>query len=379
MVGSVGLVGNLAAIVVLSHPDMKSTFHQSLITLAVFEIMFLILIICDHAVVIQSDMYVVMFPHFLYPLKNILMTCESYLLMSIALERLLAVVRPIWYRNARLRLSGWWHAAVFILPTVILSVSLNVPKFFELELVYINVTDSTNITRQVRDFEVTPLRLDADYILYYIHWTRSLGTGVLPIVFLLVTNTSIYLSLRRQRAPSISCTERHDSAVTLFSTRKFSVFSELWRSSNETREMNILMLTEEQILQNSRALAHSAITLTAIVMMYIFCNIPRLVLNVAEYLYQSQLYQDYDQCSCVRNKVWIEITIRLNHLLLTINSSANFLIYWSVGKKFQSTLVCQARGILSRIKRALPCNNNTHHQEAEERMERDHISSNQPH
>ena len=380
VVGSVGLVGNLAAIVVLSHPDMKSTFHQSLITLAVFEIMFLILIICDHAVDIQSEVYVVMFPHLLYPLKNILMTCESYLLMSIALERLLAVVRPIWYRNARLRLSGWWHAAVFILPTVILSVSLNVPKFFELELVYVNVTDTTNTTRQVMDFAVTPLRLDPDYILYYIHWTRSLGTGVLPIVFLLVTNTSIYLSLRRQRAPSISSsTERHDSAVTLFSTRKFSVFSELWRSSNETREINILVMTEEQILQNSRALAHSAITLTAIVMMYIFCNIPRLVLNVAEYLYQSQLYQDYDQCSCVRNKVWIEITIRLNHLLLTINSSANFLIYWSVGKKFQSTLVCQARGILWRIKRALDCNNNTHDQEGEERMERDHISLTQPH
>ena len=47
VVGSVGLVGNLAAIVVLSHPDMKSTFHQSLITLAVFEILLLILLICD--------------------------------------------------------------------------------------------------------------------------------------------------------------------------------------------------------------------------------------------------------------------------------------------------------------------------------------------
>ena len=42
LVGSVGLLGILAAIVVLSHPDMKSTFHQSLITLAVFEILFLL-------------------------------------------------------------------------------------------------------------------------------------------------------------------------------------------------------------------------------------------------------------------------------------------------------------------------------------------------
>ena len=94
VVGSVGLVGNLAAIVVLSHPDMKNTFNQSLITLAVFEILFLILLICDHANGIWSKLHIVMFPYFLYPLRNILLSCESYLLMSISLERLIAVVRP---------------------------------------------------------------------------------------------------------------------------------------------------------------------------------------------------------------------------------------------------------------------------------------------
>ena len=135
VVGSVGLLGNLAAIVVLSHPDMKSTFHQSLISLAIFEILFLILLICDHAMDIGSELYIVMFPYFLFPLKNIMMSCESYLLMSIALERLIAVVRPLWYRNARLRLSSWYHASVFILPTVIISVSLNIPQFLVLKVV----------------------------------------------------------------------------------------------------------------------------------------------------------------------------------------------------------------------------------------------------
>ena len=311
VVGTVGLLGNLAAIIVLSHPDMKSTFHQSLITLAVFEIMFLLLVICDHALDISSQFYILMFPYFLYPMENILLSCESYLLMSIALERLIAVVRPIWYRTTRLRLSGWKHAAVFILPTLLLSISFNIPKFFELELVYTNVTDSSNTVREVRDFEVTSLRLDSDYILYYIHLTRSLCTGVLPIVFLLVTNTCIYLSLRRQRAsppPSLS-EERHNSVATLRSNRKFSVFSDLLGSTSDQREISIL-LSEEQISQNNKALSHSALTLTAIVIMYILCNIPRLVLNMAEYLYQSQLYEDYDKCGCVKNKVWIEITVR---------------------------------------------------------------------
>ena len=175
-----------------------------------------------------------------------------------------------------------------------MSVSLNIPRFFELQLVYVNMTDNNNITREVWDLYPTPLRLNPDYIHYYIHWTRSLGTGLLPILFLLGTNTSIYLCLRRQ---------------------------------------------------NRRCLSHSARTLTAIVMMYAVCNIPRLLLNLAEYLYQSQLYGDYSECGCVSTVLWMEVTMSLSHLLLAINSSANFLIYWSVGERFKATLARQVRGI----------------------------------
>ena len=212
VVGSVGLVGNLAAMVVLSQPDMKSTFHHSLITLAVFEILFLILVISDRGARIWYDFYILMLPYFLHPLTNILMSCESFLLVSIALERLIAVVRPLWYRTARLRLSSWYHALVFILPTLVISVSFNIPRFFEMELVYYNMTVSVNVTKEIRFFDATPLRLEPDYIKYYIFWTRSLGTGLLPILFLLVINTSIYLSLKRQRPTNTSSTS--DNIIT---------------------------------------------------------------------------------------------------------------------------------------------------------------------
>ena len=74
---------------------MKSTFHQSLVSLAAVEILFLVLIILDHSLGLESPVYIALFPHLLNPLKNILMTCETYIIMSIALERLLAVCRPI--------------------------------------------------------------------------------------------------------------------------------------------------------------------------------------------------------------------------------------------------------------------------------------------
>ena len=78
---------------------MITTFHQSLICLAVIEIVFLLLVILDHSLGFSSPLYIALFPHLINPLKNIMMSCETFLIMSIALERLLAVCRPIHYRQ----------------------------------------------------------------------------------------------------------------------------------------------------------------------------------------------------------------------------------------------------------------------------------------
>ena len=44
VVGSLGVIGNMTAIFVLRRPEMKSTFHHSLVTLAVLDIVFIMLI-----------------------------------------------------------------------------------------------------------------------------------------------------------------------------------------------------------------------------------------------------------------------------------------------------------------------------------------------
>ena len=47
VVGVVGVIGNLGAILILMRPEMKSTFHHSLITLAIVDIIFVITLIVD--------------------------------------------------------------------------------------------------------------------------------------------------------------------------------------------------------------------------------------------------------------------------------------------------------------------------------------------
>ena len=46
------------------------------------------------------------------------------------------------------------------------------------------------------DYNITKIRQDPDYIFYYLHWTRLITTGVIPFVYLLVTNLLIWRTIR---------------------------------------------------------------------------------------------------------------------------------------------------------------------------------------
>ena len=62
----------------------------------------------------------------------------------------------------------------YFLPSMIGSVLLNIPKFLEATLVPMTVVNhEDNVSTEIIIYNVTSLRLDPDYMYYYIHWTRS--------------------------------------------------------------------------------------------------------------------------------------------------------------------------------------------------------------
>ena len=213
--------------------------------------------------------------------------------MSIATERFLAVVRQ----------SSGVHMITFILPSMLFSILINIPKFFETELVHQYLTDEANNTYQVMEIEITSLRQDPDYIYYYIYWTRLLCTGVIPFIFLSSMNILIYFYVRKKIPSSSICSQNSHSDM-------------------------------EHITNVRKNTSNAAGTLTAIVLMYLICNTPRLVLNIAEYILYPDIY-DFDSCGCSLPPTWLVILCGISHLLLTINSSINFLIYFSFGKSFK--------------------------------------------
>ena len=89
----------------------------------------------------------------------------------------------------------------------------------------------------------------------------------------------------------------------------------------------------------------STLTLTLIILLYLFCNLPRLALNLVEYLLMPEIYQ-LDMCGCYLAPWWLSSLIRGSHLLLTFNSSVNFLIYVSVCKRFKKVFNIRSKQLM---------------------------------
>jgi hypothetical protein len=95
-------------------------------------------------------------------------------------------------------------------------------------------------------------------------------------------------------------------------------------------------ITLDQNNFHTKRIGSSAVTLIAIVLVYVVLNMPRLILNLAEYFLFSTIHNT--SCPCDQTPTWITVLARISHLFLAINSSINFLIYYSIGRKFKDTL-----------------------------------------
>lgn len=110
---TLGVCANILAISVFCNKSFKSNFNNLLIALAVFDLLFLVLCITEsvrrtfedrvanasHLTGLVTQVHHHLFPHFLYPLQNILLTCSIFMTISISIERYLAIFHPIAYRK----------------------------------------------------------------------------------------------------------------------------------------------------------------------------------------------------------------------------------------------------------------------------------------
>jgi len=302
-----GTFANIGAILIFCKKSFKSNFNNLLIALAVTDLLFLLLRLIEaiskifqelhsdsnHWLVIWSfESYNHLIPYFLYPFGNIFLSLSIFMTVSISIERYLAIYFPLVYRNR----SSTWNLLFHILPVLSLAVIINIPKFLECRIDYY-LDEEKNLTKSF--ITVTEMRMDKDYVLYYLNVTRLIFLGLAPLSFLTVLNVRVYSAIQRN-------------------------------SNLRQRSYSIILLL--------------------IVSVFIICQLPRMIFNIYEVLILDELDEHRPP------PLWsFYFLIFSNDICPIVNATVNFFIYFFIAKKFRAAffniLLCKkdpAPGIVSK-------------------------------
>ena len=110
-----------------------------------------------HEFIVEAHIHLI--PYFLYPLHNIVLSASIFMTVSISIERYMAIFSPLTYRNrfsisCVLKHLDWagvdirsssWNLVFHVLPVLVVSVLINIPKFFESEVSQTENISMTNV------------------------------------------------------------------------------------------------------------------------------------------------------------------------------------------------------------------------------------------
>ena len=139
-----------------------------------------------------------MFVYGLYQLQHIAFTCSVYQTIVLAFQRYLAISRPIEYYVDNSVVSagnGPTGRSIlrYMVPVMLFSILFNLPKFFEIDLEEYEFYDTnTNATKMNLHLKPSKLRLDDNYVFYYVNLARFVVSGLLPLVTLTYLHVAIY-------------------------------------------------------------------------------------------------------------------------------------------------------------------------------------------
>ena len=146
-------------------------------------------LLCFRAFRAESDIFTYLFPKFIYPFTHIAMTGTIFMTVAITVERYLGLCHPLLSPHSR---KVWFY----LLPVIVVAFALNVPKFLEIELGQVNVTNAVTGQNETKpSYGPSDLRLSMTYIKAYIMWTRLFSTGLIPVVLLLCLNLRIIMDI----------------------------------------------------------------------------------------------------------------------------------------------------------------------------------------
>lgn len=286
-----GLLGNTLSIVVLCNRRMRSSTSYYLTSLAVYDNFILVAMllffnlealgsrvpsICQ---AYKDYIIPVMIP-LGYPLSLTAQMGSIYTCVAFTVERFVAVCRPLHAANTCTKS----RAKKAILVIFLWSLLYNIPRYFHYEVheVWSNDTGRYDNRIQTTDFGENEV-----FQHLYIISFQLIFMFLLPFLIILVLNTALLRAINRSRK------QRQEMSTT------------------DTREHNLTVM------------------LVAVIAVFLVCQFPTIVDNILVAIVGEQRHNAVLQ---------YQMLYMVCTVLVTINSSLNFVLYCLFGKKFRMVL-----------------------------------------
>lgn len=289
-VGILGIIGNIVSMIILSRPQMRSSINYLLIGLARYDTVLIITSILLYGLPTiypysgyLSYYYFIIYPKIspvTFPIAMIVQTASVYMTFIVTLERYIAVCHPLKARA----MCTYGRAKLYFIGCLIFSTLYNIPRFWEVINRAHEIHQYPGLKEKIFTnedviycIEPSEIRIDQTYINIYIHWCYLIVIYFIPFLNLAILNCLIYRQIKRANR------ERQRL------------------SRSEQREISL------------------ATMLICVVIVFFLFNFLAFYLNILEAFYRQ-----------IRTNL-----TKISNLLVTINSSANFIIYVIFGEKFK--------------------------------------------
>jgi len=351
-----GLIGNIMSIIVLTRSINGRTsggnhiniglsvggtsFSNLLRGLATFDALFLLVAIMSFGMPRLSDYYMKhIFNHimiFAYGFLHTFRVGSVYVTLAVTFERFHAIICPLRHFKRK----------KYMLPAcIVFAVVYNLPKYFELQIVYDPKLRYTS----------TALREDKIYATLYVFWSKFILIEFIPYSIILIMNIFIIIKItksirfrrRFQRGQSQSTNEDEDIEALDPSKStsngesnsgqqsKSETYTKMVSGSRRGRDIIKSLVQRPRRTFTKKQIEEHNLGIILIVMssLFIFCQSFKIIPDMYE-IFQCNRLGKYGG-NCEMKGPVINAIIRLSHILVCVNSSANFLIYYVRGEKFR--------------------------------------------